>query len=95
MVAPASVPKPTVTTATLAAAASRAAAATSSTGSNASPSLMTMIARSPPLGEACSNSVPCRMVRASELPACPTTSGSRLSRNSSIAPASVVSGVRM
>ena len=61
IVAPAALPNPTVTSATFSFAASAAAARTSSTGSNASPSLMRTIARSPADGDACSSSVPCRV----------------------------------
>ena len=46
-------------------------------------------------GDTWSRSVAWRIARAIELPACPTTDGSRLSRKSSIAPSSLVSGVRM
>ena len=71
-----------------------ASAMTSSTDSNASPSLMTTSARSAPVFCNARRSDPCRMARASELPAWPTTVGLRLSRKRSSAPASIVSGDR-
>jgi hypothetical protein len=96
IVPPVAVPKPTVTTDTRCSMARRASTSMSVSGSKNSPSLRITSARSAPSeAEAESNSTPCRMARATALPGCPTTDGSRFSRNRSIAPSSVVSGVRM
>jgi hypothetical protein len=79
----------------LAAAASRAAARHVLHGSNASPSLITTMARSPAAGDDLQQLHALPDGARQRAAGLPTTSGSRLSRKSSIAPASVVSGERM